>query len=205
MKFNTRSILPIALWAMVALVASAAWGQTRLPVSTSPAAVELAAPTCVKMSQAGEWVSDPILHSPWLPLLSDPAVCWGAFAVAGLVLYLLSFVLFQARVRNGVSAVRAFGGTMILFMVLVSVAGYFTTGHLSYAASWCIDHTAVGVIGAPPARTNGEILAQFGVGINEIIDRGAIPLSAHARITPWYLWLGVGLAGAAAFALGFQG
>ncbi len=198
-----RAIIPAVI---VAATVSPAftWAQTELAVSTGPAAIEAAAPTCVMMAQSGEWVSDPVLHSPWTPMLSGPLVCWAAFGGATVIMYLLCFMLFQSKVRQGSNAVAAFGGSMMWFAVAVAVAGYFMTGHLSYAQSWCIDHTMTGVIGAPPARSNADIIAQFGVGINEIIDRGAVPLNAHARLTPWYLWAAGAVVGAIVFALGFR-
>jgi hypothetical protein len=190
---------------LLVLLAPAAQAQTELQlVERAPGGPESAAPTCVRLTQAGEWVAEPVLHAPWTPLLADPITCWTAFGIALVVLYVLAFGFFQSRVRGGSGAVSSFGFSMALLVFFGAVIGYFTTGHLSYADNWCVDHTMNGIIGAPPARSNEAVILQFGVGINEIIDRGAIPLKAHARLTPWYLWLPAGVLGAIFFAFSFR-
>ncbi|MFT6400056.1 MAG: hypothetical protein ACJAYU_004826 [Bradymonadia bacterium] len=164
--------------------------QSRLETTTTGGGVTALPPTCVRLTQDGEWVSEPILAHPLLPFLSSKAAAWGAFAGAALLLYLLSFALFQNKLRAGGSPLNAFGKALTFWILAVGVAGYFATGHLSYAENWCVDSSQGEIVGAAPARSDVDVIARYGVGINEVVDRRAIPLKAHIRLTPWYFWLG---------------
>ena len=189
--FGRLLILGGFLVGSVAVWSPLATAQSELEV-TSGGGESVAPPaaTCVRFTQAGEWVSDPVLTHPLVPFLSSKTVAWGVFAGGVLLLYLMSFALFQGKLRRGGNPLTAFGRALAFWILAVGVTGYFLTGHLSYAENWCVDRSEEVIQGAAPARSDAEVVARYGVGINEVIDRRAIPLQAHIRLTPWYFWLG---------------
>ena len=197
-------VLASLVFAVSPLGGATADAQTPLDVSGTGTQVDLPPATCVRLTQDGEWVSEPVLAHPLLPIVNSDRVAWGAFAGLSVLLYFVAFVLFQTRVRGGASPLSSFGRAFLFFVLAVGASGYLLTGHLSYAKNWCVDASGASTPGAAPARTNAEVEGEFGVGINEIIDRGTIPLEAHARLTPWYFWLaGTGVL-AAVFFFGFR-
>ena len=187
------------------VLASPAFGQTELETglgSTADGAPQ--ASTCVRLSQDGAWVSDPTLAHPLMPFLRGEQVAWGIFAGAAVLYYLLAFAFFQAKVRSGGNPLNTFGRALVLWVLITGCTGYFLTGHLAYAETWCVDSTQSEIEGAAPARTDDAVRDIYGVGINEIVDRRAVPMAAHIRLTPWYFWLGGTLVFSVIFLFGFR-
>lgn len=185
-------LIPILLTLALAATLSPAPASAQSELTLIPSASGATAPasTCVRLTQEQEWVSDPVLTHPLMPFFSGSTAAWGTFAGVAVLLYLLAFALFQGKVRSGANPLATFGKSMIVWFLLVGLAGYFLTAHLAYAESWCLDVSGEVAPGIAPARSNAEVVDRFGVDINEIVDRRAIPFPAHVRLTPWYFWLG---------------
>lgn len=186
-----RLLLSLVLVFTMLLAGASAFAQRQLPGSGSSGGASAPASSCVRMTQDGEWVSDPVLSHPLIPFLNSTKAAWLSFGATFLLFYLLAFALFQSKLRNGGQPLSSFGASLVVCVLLTGIAGYFLTGHLSYAENWCVDRTAVeSQAGVAPSLGNAEVEERFGVGINEIATRGAIPIKAHLKLTPWYFWLG---------------